>query len=131
MKHRREIEAVLAVIAILLLACGCAKSPTQPDIPTHNEALAMRLAACYADHHGIEARVVWHEENRGDGGCAWAWNLDDAIHISSECINAQTADIDVAWIVAHEVCHKLGFPDDYNEPDSTLRFCINTTMGVC
>jgi hypothetical protein len=114
------MKYLIVLLSLSLLACcggsGNVTGATALDAPTPNEQLAMDLAQCYASYHGVDVRVIWYDENRGDGACAWAWNLDADLH-------------DIAWIVAHEVCHKKGFPDDYNEENSTLRFCINTTLS--
>jgi hypothetical protein len=129
------VKILVILLAYLLLAStiGCGGGTTGPSeckAPTAKERLAEDLAHCYAEYHGVgPLDIIWHDENRDDGGCAWAWNLDNNLDLSRECLNQQTANIDIAWIVAHEICHKKGFPDDYNEEGSTLRFCINVTLS--
>jgi hypothetical protein len=85
------------------------------------------MAACFGEWAGLgEITVRVQDEDRGDGACAWAWNMQPGtITFHRQCLEELPSDVDVAWVVLHEVCHLKGYPDE----SDAWYFCMDSGWG--
>lgn len=109
MNHKREIEAVIALVALLLIACGC----SSPTAPTAEDEVFMGQFRGYANEYATALDI---------GPVKVQFNTDSIEY--PHCGGMPGSNLIICHgpvpfanprgIAAHEVCHLSGIGDEWD-----------------